>query len=93
MARFFINAQINIANMTPRFDTQFVVVAPSQEIAGDLANEYLVNEWYADHYTYRKGDVGTVIVHDVIVEQLNAEQVARRMTRARIDLKKRVRDG
>ena len=84
MARFFINAQIQLDKEPVAFNVHFVVGAPNEETAFNLAHEYLINDWYADHYADNSDFVATVIVHDITVERLTAEQVARRITCARI---------
>ena len=91
--RFFINAQIQLDKEPVAFNVHFVVGAPNAETAFNLAHEYLINDWYADHYADNRDFVASVIVHDIIAERLTAEQtlaphasagVVRRMTRARI---------
>jgi hypothetical protein len=91
--RYFIDAQIDLGGDTPRFNVQFVIIAPDKETARKLAREYLTDNgdegWYAKHYAY-DAPSATVTVHDMTVERLTAEQIARRMLVNRFYLHKAV---
>jgi hypothetical protein len=89
MSRFLIDAEISIGD-GPRFTTTFVVAAPNEDTAFDAAHDYLTEGgWWGEHVVSSPDHVGEVIVHDLAIRQVSAEQLARALTEARVSPRKR----
>ena len=88
--RFLVNAEIEIER-APRLTAAFVVVAPNEDTAFDIAHDYLTRGgWWGEHVILERdiGEnpdyVGDVIVHDLAIRRVTAEQLARAITEARV---------
>ncbi len=89
MPRFLIDAEISIGE-GPRFTTAFVAVTPNADAAENAAQDYLTEGGWWDEHVVLELDigenpdyVGTVIVHDLAIRRVTAEQLARALTEIR----------